>query len=125
MNKKIILIVVTLCVTVSLQAQITQEQKTRMLNDIERFGRALISVSTNYIDTVNTTAIVDRAIADMFQSLDPHSTYIPAKDLQAVNEPLDGSFQGIGIEFAIMKDTLVVQSTVSGGPSEAVGLRGG
>lgn len=125
MRKYFYIIVALLLVATSANAQTVQERNAQLLKDVERFGKALISISNNYIDTINTTRLVDKAIAEMFSSLDPHSTYIPADKVKEVNEPLDGTFQGIGIEFAIIKDTLVVQATIVGGPSEAVGLKRG
>ncbi len=61
----------------------------------------------------------------MISTLDPHSSYISADEVQAMNEPLEGNFEGVGIEFAIIRDTLTVASPISGGPSEKVGIRAG
>ena len=68
---------------------------------------------------------MDLSIEKMLQSLDPHSSYITATDLNAANEPLEGNFEGIGVEFHIQDDTIMVVSAISGGPSEAVGIRSG
>jgi carboxyl-terminal processing protease len=65
------------------------------------------------------------AIEKMLSSLDPHSVYIPASDMNNVNEELDGNFDGIGIEFFIVKDTITVVSAISGGPSEQIGIHAG
>ena len=61
----------------------------------------------------------------MLQTLDPHSAYIPAADLREANEPLEGNFEGIGIEFSIQNDTIQVVTPISGGPSEQVGISAG
>lgn len=80
-------------------------------------------INTLYVDTVNASQLSESAIKAMLQQLDPHSTYVSANELKALNEPLEGSFDGIGIEFSIIRDTLVVASVIGGGPSEKVGLQ--
>lgn len=82
-------------------------------------------IRQEYVDTVNQQDLVDNSIERILENLDPHSSYIRAEDLQAVNEPLEGNFEGIGIEFHIQADTIMVVSTISGGPSELVGLKPG
>ena len=78
-----------------------------------------------YLDTLNFPAITDKLLSTLVKELDPHSDYIPAKDVEAMNEPLEGNFSGVGIEFAIMDDTLTVQATIQGGPAESVGVKAG
>jgi len=82
-------------------------------------------IATFYVDSVDTHEMAEEAITAMLERLDPHSVYIPAEEVEAMNEPLDGNFEGIGIEFMILKDTLMVVSTIPGGPSEKVGLKAG
>ena len=82
-------------------------------------------VNTFYVDTVKQGQLVEEAIVGMLKSLDPHSVYISADEVAAMNEPLDGSFQGIGIQFNILNDTLMVVSPIIGGPSEKVGILAG
>ncbi len=82
-------------------------------------------IEVKYVDTVSQEMLVDDAINEVLGKLDPHSFYIPGEELQAVNENLDGNFEGIGIEFYIVKDTIIVVSPISGGPSEALGIRSG
>lgn len=89
------------------------------LNDVINY------VSQEYVDTVNSRKLVEKTIADMLHQLDPHSSYIPADELQAMNEPLEGNFDGIGVEFHIQEDTIMVVSAISGGPSEELGIRAG
>ncbi len=74
---------------------------------------------------MNSDRLVDEVLQDMLQRLDPHSYYISAAELQAAQEPLEGSFMGIGVEFAIQRDTIVVISPVEGGPSAKLGIRAG
>ncbi|MBQ5864290.1 MAG: PDZ domain-containing protein, partial [Bacteroidales bacterium] len=88
-----------------------------------KMGQTILYLNNFYLDTVNLTNITDKALEAIVQELDPHSAYISAKDVKAMNEPLIGNFSGIGIEFAIINDTLTVQSTIVGGPSEKVGLK--
>lgn len=82
-------------------------------------------ISNAYVDQPDNEKISESAIEAMLKELDPHSVYIPAKDLKESNEQLEGNFEGIGVEFNIISDTIVVVSPISGGPSEQVGIRAG
>ncbi len=82
-------------------------------------------IQHEYVDNPKTDELVEDAIQHMLGKLDPHSAYISAKDREEANEDLRGNFEGIGIEFNIFHDTIVVVSPLGGGPSEAVGLRSG
>ncbi|MFW5753850.1 MAG: S41 family peptidase [Marinilabiliaceae bacterium] len=82
-------------------------------------------ISNFYVDSVESDQVAEEAIKAMLKELDPHSSYIPAEDVEAMNEPLEGNFEGIGIEFMILDDTLTVVATIPGGPSEKVGLMAG
>ena len=82
-------------------------------------------VNSYYVDTVNTDKLFEIAINSMLQELDPHSTYANATENKAMMESLEGAFEGVGIQFSIMNDTIMVISTVSGGPSEKQGIRAG
>ena len=82
-------------------------------------------IDDQYVDTVNMGELVEEAMLQILSELDPHSSYIPAKDLEAVNADLKGSFSGIGIQFTIQNDTIHVNSVIQGGPSEKVGLMAG
>ncbi|MFN8166297.1 MAG: S41 family peptidase [Bacteroidia bacterium] len=82
-------------------------------------------INAEYVDTVNQKDLVENTIEDLLHQLDPHSAYIPAEDVQATNEPLEGNFDGIGIEFHIQDDTIMVVTPISGGPSESLGIRAG
>lgn len=94
-------------------------------DDVRKFQEVLGLIKSEYVDTTQTNALVDDAIQHMLDKLDPHSSYIPVSQRIEANEDLQGNFEGIGIEFNIFHDTLVVVSALSGGPSEAVGLRPG
>lgn len=93
--------------------------------DIRKLAQTMYYMNRYYLDTVNFTQISDEAVSAMMKKLDPHSAFISAKDVKAMNEPLEGNFDGIGIEFAIINDSLSVQNVIAGGPSEKVGLRTG
>ncbi len=82
-------------------------------------------IDDQYVDTVDMTELVENAMPQILSELDPHSKYIPAKDLEAANSDLEGSFSGIGIQFRIQNDTIHVNSVIKGGPSEKVGLMPG
>ena len=78
-----------------------------------------------YVDTLNRDSLTDVTIETLLGNLDPHSAYIPASDLQATNEPLNGNFEGIGVEFNLLRDTIYVVTAIPGGPSEKAGLKSG
>ena len=82
-------------------------------------------IDEQYVDTVNMFNLVEEAMPQILAELDPHSSYIPAIDLEAVNSDLKGSFSGIGVQFTIQDDTIHINSVIPGGPSEKVGLLAG
>lgn len=91
----------------------------------EKFNTLLYYMNRMYVDSVDLDGLVETAIRGMLEELDPHSVYIPAEDLQQADEPLNGKFEGIGVRFNIMKDTIMVVSTIAGGPSEKLGIMSG
>lgn len=94
-------------------------------NDVQKIREILTQIKEEYVDTVNTSLLVDEAITEILHKLDPHSAYIPAEERAAANEDLRGNFDGIGVEFNIFDDTIVVLTPLSGGPSEALGIQSG
>lgn len=90
-----------------------------------KFDALLQYINYAYVDSTNEDKLVEDAIVNVLKELDPHSVYIPQEELKKMNEPLVGNFEGIGIQFNILKDTLVVVSPISGGPSEKVGILAG
>lgn len=90
-----------------------------------KFGRLLRLVDGYYVDSANINDLTEKAIVHLLSELDPHSVYMSRDEVEKMNEPLVGNFEGIGITFNIFKDTLLVTTTVAGGPSEKVGLRAG
>jgi carboxyl-terminal processing protease len=79
-------------------------------------------IDEEYVDTINKKEIIEEIIPDILKRLDPHTVYIPASELQEVNEELEGNFGGIGVQFSIQNDTVMVVSVISGGPSEKMGI---
>ncbi len=94
-------------------------------SNIGTLEQVLDYVQAKYVDTVNLERLEDGAIEKVLENLDPHSTFIPSSDLKAVNQELEGNFEGIGIEFFVVKDTVMVVNVLSGGPAESVGLLSG
>ncbi len=92
---------------------------------VGKFREILNYIDRNYVDEVNTDGLVEDAISEMLEELDPHSIYITADELKYSLAELEGNFEGIGIEYSIFRDTIHVVSPLSGGPSEEVGLLAG
>ena len=90
-----------------------------------RLNNLLHIIDDQYVDNVNIASLVDKAIPQILSDLDPHSVYITAKDMQAANDELKGSFSGVGIEFNIREDTLHVQNVIKNAPAERAGLLAG
>ncbi|MBW3544353.1 MAG: S41 family peptidase [Bacteroidetes bacterium] len=95
---------------------------TNPFNSLLKFREIVTHIDRYYVDEVDTEALVEDAINGMLQKLDPHSVYIPQEDLQMSKAQLEGEFDGIGIEFNLIRDTIVVVAPLVGGPSETAGL---
>lgn len=91
----------------------------------QKFGTLMRYVDQLYVDSVNVHDLTELAIVKMLEDLDPHSVYFSAEELKEADEPLNGNFEGIGVQFNIFKDTIMVVSPISGGPSERLGIRAG
>lgn len=91
----------------------------------EKINSLLDYIEYQYVDTINKKELVEKTVTSLLQSLDPHSAYIPASDFASVNEPLEGNFDGIGVEFNIINDTIRVINTIEGGPAEKTGILDG
>jgi carboxyl-terminal processing protease len=96
-----------------------------ILQQSRKFNDVLNNTYKNYVDDVDSQKLVEAAIKGMLNELDPHSVYIPAEQMKKVEEDFRGSFDGIGVEFDIIKDTITIVSPISGGPSEALGIQAG
>ncbi|MDX8339896.1 S41 family peptidase [Draconibacterium sp. IB214405] len=102
----------------TVKAQDVQESQVK-------FARLLRLVDGYYVDSADVEDLTEKAIVHLLEELDPHSTYISKEEVDKMNEPLKGNFEGIGISFNIYKDTLMVTTVIADGPSEKVGLRAG
>lgn len=117
MKRKLILLVMACCAC-AMQAQNNNTA-------LRKLQMAEYAISRLYVDTVNEERIVEEAITAMLKQLDPHSTYSTPEEVKKMNEPLKGNFEGIGIQFQMIDDTLLVVQPVSNGPSEKVGILAG
>ncbi len=118
MNKKTIILSLIIFSYISLKAQFATEGG-------RKFDALLQYINYAYVDSTNENNLVEDAIVAALKELDPHSVYIPADEVKKMNEPLVGNFEGVGIQFNILNDTLIVVSPVVGGPSEKVGILAG
>lgn len=96
-----------------------------VFDNVKKFNEALTLVQKNYVDEVSTDKLTEAAIKGMLAELDPHSTYITQDQLKRINEDFQGSFEGIGVEFDIVNDTITIVTPISGGPSEELGILAG
>jgi carboxyl-terminal processing protease len=95
------------------------------MNGRNKFTELLGIINQSYVDSVDMESLETDAINDLLQGLDPHSVYIPASDLKVANEQLDGNFEGIGVEFNIINDTIMVVTALNGGPAQELGIQPG
>lgn len=102
-----------------------QTAPAQLNGELDKFNTLLYQIDRFYTDTVNARKLVDDAIVKILEDLDPHSTYIPKEELQATNEPLVGNFDGIGVEFNILRDTILIVNPIPSGPSEKLGIKAG
>ncbi|MCS7073927.1 MAG: S41 family peptidase, partial [Bacteroidia bacterium] len=93
--------------------------------NFDKFEEVVNFVNKNYMEEVNNEKLIDDAIQGLLEGLDPHSFYIPAVEMKEVDEQMSGSFEGIGVEFNILEDTIFVVAPISGGPSEKLGILSG
>ena len=121
MKKIILAIPLFLALSLAALAQRTMTMPQAM----QKLLNAEYAISTLYVDSVNEEQLIEDAIKGMLNSLDPHSSYTDAKETKELEEPLQGEFSGVGIQFNMNKDTLYVIQTVPGGPSERVGILAG
>lgn len=117
--RKYLLIFTMTVLAIGMQAQVITSLQQRKLSNA-------FSIITNlYVDSLDEKKLVETAIESVLKELDPHSSYIPKEEVERVNEPLEGGFEGIGIQFQILEDTLLVVQTVAGCPAEKVGVLAG
>ncbi len=121
--KRISLAAVALTTALTVTAQNTSNQFGN--SPLHKLLLVESAINQIYVDSVDENKVVEDAINGMLKQLDPHSVYTPAKDVKALTEPLEGNFEGIGVQYNMVEDTLVVVQPVSDGPSEKVGILAG
>ncbi|MBL6872656.1 MAG: S41 family peptidase [Flavobacteriales bacterium] len=94
-------------------------------SEVNKFNLILDQLEEAYVDSIDREELIEKAVTNLLKELDPHSYYIKAKDFSAINEPMEGSFDGIGVEFNLLDDTILVVAPISGGPSQRVGIQSG
>ena len=102
-----------------------QSENSFAFSPMRKLQLAEYAIANLYVDKTDEHKLVEKAIMGMLEELDPHSTYSNAEEVRKMNEPLQGNFDGIGIQFNMAEDTLLVIQPVSGGPSEKVGILAG
>ncbi|MGB2423633.1 MAG: S41 family peptidase, partial [Flavobacteriales bacterium] len=126
MTKRTLLFFPTLLTCLTLLPFTSQGQGDMSAQEAaQKFGTLMRYVDQLYVDSVSVQDLTELAIVKMLEDLDPHSVYFSAEELKEADEPLNGNFEGIGVQFNIFKDTIMVVSPISGGPSERLGIRSG
>ena len=125
MKRLLTLLALSFALALTATAQIRQELQDIDVNQLRKLQMVQMAVTELYVDTVNQGKLAEAAIRGMLNSLDPHSSYSDPKETKAINEPLQGNFEGIGVQFNMLEDTLVVIQTIRKGPSEKVGIVAG
>lgn len=121
-----LIVAITLCAGIFIGAKMFgAENKQEVQNISLKFREIFHYISNDYVDSVNIDKVAETGIKKMLEELDPHTSYIPASEVEEMNAPLEGDFEGIGVEFNIFKDTLQVIVPMPGGPSEEVGIQTG
>lgn len=118
-NRQIATLLLCVCGVAALAQRNVSEEQLRKLSIAE------MAVTALYVDSVDEQKLVEDAIRGMLEKLDPHSTYTTPKETKEMTEPLNGSFEGIGVQFNMVEDTLLVIQTVTNGPSEKIGILAG
>ena len=115
--RRLFVILATICVLPLAAQNADDAQQFQKLAQVFRYLSGL------YVDDVDMKPVVEGAITGMLEELDPHSAYIGAEEMKGVQESFDGEFSGIGVEFNVLRDSVIVVNTIAGGPAERVGVR--
>ncbi|PKP01349.1 MAG: peptidase S41 [Bacteroidetes bacterium HGW-Bacteroidetes-9] len=107
--------------TLSVKAQRQSDSRAT----IQKFAALLQTINYYYVDSTNQEKLTEQAIVAMLKELDPHSVYISKEEVKKANEPLQGNFEGVGIQFQLFRDTILVVAAVPGGPSDKLGIMAG
>lgn len=120
-----ILVVIGITIGFLIQPLFSDDNNSNILQQEKKFEFVLNTIFKNYVDKVDTDKLVEAAIKGMLNELDVHSVYISAESMKRVQEDFQGSFEGIGVQFDILEDTIIIISAIPGGPSEALGIQSG
>ena len=120
MKKLLLLLAFVVC-----GLSIVNAQKVNGSDQMRKLNYATYAIEKLYVDSVDQDKLVEDAIVGMLKELDPHSTYLNAEEVKEMNEPLQGNFDGIGVQFNMLNDTLFIINNVAGGPAEKVGVMAG
>lgn len=119
------LVMIGMLVGFRLKDATNPDRRQEINSGLQKIQEAMLFVEHNYVKEPDTKKMVDDAIQGMLEGLDPHSFYIPATEMAEMEEQMEGSFEGVGIEFNMLEDTIYVVAAISGGPSELVGIQAG
>ena len=119
------LLAVALFVVLGGKGAVAQENADKARMNAQKFATTLYLIDNFYVDSANSEKVVEDAIVAALKELDPHSAYLSKEEVNKANEPLVGSFEGIGVTFQLVRDTITVIGPTPGGPSEKVGIMAG
>lgn len=123
--KRLFLVILLSVSALSFAQNNQNKSKVNPAETTQKLATTMYLIDNFYVDSTDMPKLTEEAIIAMLKSLDPHSAYIAPKDVQKANEELEGSFEGIGVTFQLLRDTILVVSAVPGGPSEKVGIMAG
>jgi carboxyl-terminal processing protease len=109
----------------NMMSRLSRTDRFQVYPKNSKISNVIDYISAQYVDSINTNSLVDKTIPEILKQLDPHSVYIPAVNLQEYNEPLEGNFSGIGVQFNMQEDTVAIVNTIQNGPSEKAGILAG
>lgn len=118
-------IILGLLLGFNIKARIPNGGNARLDDGLQKLQETLYFIENNYVDELDQEQLVDDAIRGIMEGLDPHSFYIPATDMRQMQEKMEGGFDGIGVQFNILEDTIYIETPLTGGPSEKVGIQAG
>lgn len=130
MNRKyllffVLLIVLSLFAGIYAGVRMGRKSMKSSYAKADKISSIIRLIDAVYVDTINSAEITEKTIPAILENLDPHSTYIPARDMQEVEEEMQGNFSGIGVQFSIQEDTIMIIDVISGGPSAKLGILAG
>lgn len=125
MRRKRILLGLSMLFLMITTATLSAQSRNQAVRPAEKLNMLMYYLDNVYVDSVDQEKVVKGAMESIFKDLDPHSYYLTKEEVKEMEEPLQGNFEGIGVQFNIFHDTIIVMSTISGGPSEKVGIRSG